>query len=154
MGKKTIVGISVLALVLALMTATFIFFSVNNLKKGPSETDNTVPSGLITDVVPSDKVDAQSSRDAYVKATSLAIRTPEADDIKTLIPVMMKFSPAELSTLTSLASKTMTREEIEQAKSILLGKLNQKEVNLLLQLGPKYGLDFRAVLGATDEPKP
>ena len=47
----------------------------------------------------------------------------------------------------------MIKDEIEQAKSILLGKLNQEEVNLFLHLGPKYGLDFRAVLGATDKPK-
>jgi len=47
----------------------------------------------------------------------------------------------------------MTKDEIEQAKSILIGKLNHEEVNLFLHLVPKYGLDFRAVLGATDKPK-
>lgn len=148
MGKKIAVAISMLAL----LTATLFFVNVNNVKKGSSGADNTIPLDLKPDV-PLDKVDAQSSKDAYGKATSLATRTPEAEDIKTLIPVLLRFSPSELSTLTHLASRTMTKDEIEQAKSILLGKLNQEEVNLLLHLGPKYGLDFRAVLGATDKPK-
>lgn len=148
MGKKIAVAI----LVLALMTTTLIFITVNNVKKGPYRTGDTIPNVPKQDI-PLDDVDAQSSRDAYGKATSLATRTPEAEDIKTLIPVLLKFSPSELSTLNRLASRTMTKDEIEQAKSILLGKLNQEEVNLLLHLGPKYGLDFRAVLGATDKPK-
>lgn len=148
MGKKIVVAI----LVLTLLAAALILVIANTVKKGPPGTNNTIPPGLKPDV-PLDEVDAQSSRDAYGKATSLATRTPEADDIKTLIPVLLKFSSSELSTLTCLASRTMTKDEIEQAKSILLGKLNQEEVNLLLHLGPKYGLDFRAVLGATDKPK-
>jgi len=147
-GKKITVVISVLAL----LAAALIFVNANIVKKGPPGTGNTIPPGLKPDV-PLDKVDAQSARDAYGKAASLATRTPETDDIKMLIPVLLKFSPSELSTLTRLASRTMTKDENEQAKSILLSKLNQEEVNLLLHLGPKYGLDFRAVLGATDKPK-
>lgn len=148
MGKKIAVVISVLAL----LAAALIFVNVYNVKKGPPGTGSTMPPGLKPDA-PLDQVDAHSAIDAYGKAASLATRTPEADDIKTLIPVLLKFSPSELSTLTRLASRTMTKDENEQAKSILRSKLNQEEVNLLLQLGPKYGLDFRAVLGAADKPK-
>lgn len=178
-GKKIAVAISVLALI----TAALIFADANNIKNSPPApktsspsigagqkpsparisntppaadtqpgTGSPVPSGPNTDS-PLDKVDVQSAKNAYGKATSLATRAPEADDITKLIPVLLKFSPSELSTLTRLASRTMTKDEIEQAKSILLSKLNQEDVSQLLQLGPKYSLDFRAVLGATDKSK-
>jgi len=117
-----------------------------------SGSGSAIPPGLKPDIPP-DKIDGQSARGAYDKATSLAAKTPELNDIKMLIPVMLKFSPSELSTLTRLANRTMSKDEIEQAKSILLSKLNQDEVSLLLQLGPEYGLDFRAVLGVTDKKK-
>lgn len=171
MFKKATVAVSVLFLI----AAAFIFVNTVNLMKSPvapkadlpesgemlvspplqtptSTSAQNTPAGPEADI-PLDKVDTQSANEAYGKASSMAIRTPELDDIKTLIPVLLKFSPAELSTLTRLASRTMTKDEINQAKSILLSKLNQDEVNLLLRLGPKYGLDFRAVLGASDKPK-
>jgi len=89
----------------------------------------------------------QTAKEAYGKATSLASKTPELGDVKQLIPVLLKFTPGEISTLARLAGRNMTREEIEQAKSILLAKLDQEDIDLLLQLGPEYGLDFRSVLG-------
>lgn len=114
----------------------------------PSGGGSSVSPALVKDI-PLDKIDVKSAKKAYDKATSLASRAPELSDIKKLVPVLLKFTPGELSTLTRLASRHMTKEEIEQVKSILLAKLNQEDIELLLQLGPKYGLDFRAVLGVT-----
>lgn len=170
MFKKILLVISVLALI----TAVFLFINAayqkqrvylpeaNNSDSGVKQlpqpakelpltkTEKALPPKLD---IPLDKIDIQSSNDAYSKASSLATRSPEVEDITKLVPVLLKFSPSELSTLTRLASRTMTKDEIEQAKSILLGRLNQEDISLLLQLGPKYGLDFRAVLGVTDKPK-
>jgi len=122
-------------------------------ESGTPEKENTGDGGAssIPPVpVPGVSVDGEqvyTAKKAYGKATSLASKAPELSDVKQLIPVLLKFTPAEISTLTRLAGRNMTKEEIEQAKNILLAKLDQEDIDLLLQLGPEYGLDFRSVLG-------